>query len=81
MNFIKIVYGTSLIFLLLPSNSDEFYEYVFENIKCLYSNLNFEFSPILIFKKSIINSAFNIWPEIKFSTCKFHLRQCWFRII
>jgi hypothetical protein len=73
-----------LVFCLLPSKCSEVYEYIFENIKRLCSNLNFEFCLVEInsdFEKSILNSASNIWPEIKLSTCRFHLEQCWFRKI
>lgn len=73
-----------LIFCLLPSKCGEVYEYVFRNIKRLCSNLNLEFSPVEMysdFEKSILNSASKIWPEIKLSTCRFHLGQCWYRKI
>lgn len=73
-----------LVFCLLPSKCCDVYEYVFENIKRLCSNLNFEFCPVEIysdFEKSILNSASNIWPDIKLSTCRFHLGQCWYRKI
>jgi len=56
-----------LVFCLLPSKCCDVYEYVFENIKRLCSNLNFEFCPVEIysdFEKSILNSAFDIWPDI-----------------
>ncbi|KAL4132259.1 hypothetical protein QTP88_009451 [Uroleucon formosanum] len=57
---------------------------VFENIKRLCSNLNFKFCSVEIysdFEKSILNSASNIWPDIKLSTCRFHLGQCRYRKI
>lgn len=41
--------------------------------------LELRISPVEVysdFEKSILNSASNIWREIKLSPCKFYLGQC-----
>ena len=69
---------------LLPSKTVHIYEVMFNQVKTVCANLNFNLDISVIhldFEQAAHKAVRNVWPNVVLKGCHFHLLQAWWRKI